>query len=90
VREYIDGVMFPSDLQGTVLESVWATETQLNNDEYMEGKPGSGSVPYMDDFFEWCEENHLIKIPTNDKGWYYYTFKLMDGVLITHKELSPL
>ena len=88
--EYIDGVLFPSDLEGESIFNAWCTEDQLKDEEYMEGSPGSGCVPYMDDFFLWAEENYLIKIPTNDKGGYYYTFKLMDGILFTHKELSPL
>jgi hypothetical protein len=96
MKEYIDGVMFPSDLQGTVLESVWATEAQLNNDEYMEGKPGSGSVPYMDDFWIWAEANYSHK-ETQSDGWDYYTFCIVEGRLDkyegtnnSHYSVSPL
>ena len=47
------GVMFPSDLEGTILEDKWVDGYDPTLDENQDR--------YLQDFFNWCEETHIKK-----------------------------
>lgn len=49
-----EGVMFPSDLQGTNLEDVWVKGYDPTLEENQD--------KYMEDFWKWCELNCTNKI----------------------------
>lgn len=53
IVEDVEGVMFPSDLQGTNLEDIWVNGYDSTLEENQDR--------YMDDFWSWCEGNCTSK-----------------------------